>query len=521
LARRSPARPTRPAFRSVTAADAQGAALEARYDPGMPKPSSYPALARAPRAAARPTATLLVAALLTACVSPGVKAPAPEGTAAQRDDALTVTHGSYVLNRSLADFYDSEFVLSDGASAPRPIQLDALADKLAKFDVVFYGESHGHDGVHLQEMKVLAALVQRDPHWILSLEQFERDVQSVLDEYLAGRVGENALIDKGRAWNNYASSYRPLVLFAKEHHLPVIAAEAPGWAISCIGQAGTEVLDKFTPEERSWVAKDLHADDGAYRDKFMKFMGGSPSHGDAGEGSPAATARAQRSFAAQAARDDTMAESIEDALRQHPGYKLLHVTGSFHAASFLGTVERLRLRDPSLKIAVIDPVAVDDPRVPAFAPAELAVGTVLQLIYPVPEDFLDGEDTSAMMAHVQHEREAHRCKYLPAEATPPPDLPNRPPQKLPPGHPPVHPAPKEPASPATDPKHPGSAPRHPAARSGKSCLHDSPSTISRRRQSPVNPLRAPATGRAASRWRHRRQRAEFSTPSSTPCHRRS
>jgi uncharacterized iron-regulated protein len=382
--------------------------------------------------------------LLAACAAPTAKAPT-----ANRDDALRETRGSYILNRPLVDFYDSEFVLSGGASAPRPIQLDALADELAQFDVVFYGESHGHDGVHLQEMKLLAALVQRDPHWILSLEQFERDVQPVVDEYLAGRTGENALMEKGRAWNNYASSYRPLVLFAKEHHLPVIAAEAPGWTISCIGQAGTEVLDKFTPEERAWVAKDLHTDDGAYRDKFMQFLGGSPSHGGGGGDTPAAAARKQRSFSAQAARDDTMAESIEDALHEHPGYKVLHVTGSFHSEGFLGTVERLRLRDSSLKIAVIDPVAVNDPRVPAFAPAELAAGTVLQLIYPVPEDFLEGEDTSAMLARMTHEREAHRCKYLPAVATPAapgaPGAAAAPPQsssqQLPPGHPPVHTAP--------------------------------------------------------------------------------
>jgi uncharacterized iron-regulated protein len=412
----------------------------------MPKPSSSHAslLTRA-----LPTAALLVTALFAACASPPARTPAAEGPGAHRADALTETHGSYVLNRPLVDFYDSEFVLTDRASAPRPIGLDALADKLAQFDVVFYGESHGHDGVHLEEMKLLAALYQRDPHLILSLEQFERDVQGVVDDYLAGRVGEHALNDKARAWNNYASSYRPLVLFAKEHHLPVIAAEAPGWTISCIGQGGTEVLDKFTPEERSWVARDLHTGDGAYRDKFMNFMGGSPTHGGAGDGSPAAAARAQRSFAAQAARDDTMAESIEEALHQHPGYKLLHVTGSFHAESFLGTVERLRLRDPSLKIAVIDPVAVSDPRVPAFAPAELTAGTVLQLIYPIPEDYLEGEDTSAMMAHMTHEREAHRCKYLPAEAAPaappappaPSESPQSAPQKLPPGHPPVHPAP--------------------------------------------------------------------------------
>jgi uncharacterized iron-regulated protein len=400
----------------------------------MPQPPSRVLPRSAQRLAA---AGLLLAGLLCACVSTPPD-PAELRGDARHSDALRESHGSYVLDRSLADFYDSAFVLSDAATGPRAVPLDALADRLATYDVVFYGESHGHDGVHLQEMKLLAALYRRDAHWVLSLEQFERDVQGVVDEYLTGRVGENALMDKGRAWNNYASSYRPLVLFAKEQHLPVIAAEAPGWTISCIGQAGTEVLDKFTPEERSWVAREVHTDDGAYRDKFMNFLGGSPGHGGGGDGSPAALARAQRSFAAQAARDDTMAESIESALRKHPGYKVLHITGSFHAESFLGTVERLRLRDPSLKIAVIDPVAVDDPRVPAFPKDDLSAGTVLQLIYPVPEDFLDGEDTSAMMAHMMHEREAHRCKYVAAQATPP-SSPSSP-HTLPPGHPPIPPS---------------------------------------------------------------------------------
>lgn len=79
---------------------------------------------------------------------------------------------------------------------------------------------------------------------MLSLEQFERDVQGVLDEYLAGRIGERALTERGRAWDNYGPSYRPLLLFARDHGLPVIAAEAPTWTISCIGQQGVEVLTR-------------------------------------------------------------------------------------------------------------------------------------------------------------------------------------------------------------------------------------------------------------------------------------
>ena len=155
------------------------------------------------------------------------------------------------------------------------------------------------------------------------------------------------------------------------------------------------------------------------RDKFLKFLGTSPAHGSAAASGADAAAQAQRSFSAQAARDDTMAESIADALRLHSGYRVVHITGSFHSSEFLGTVERLRLRDPQLKIAVISPVEVDDPTAPSFAVEALSAGTFLQLIYPNPEDYVAGEDTSALTAKMSHAHAANRCKYqLPAAAEP-------------------------------------------------------------------------------------------------------
>jgi uncharacterized iron-regulated protein len=346
----------------------------------------------------------LAAVFATSC------ALSPETSKPSRDTVHKVG-SDYVLGRPLRDFYDSVFVLTDkGQIPPRVVTLAQLASALSTYDVVFYGEIHSHPGVHLEEMELFRALYQRDPNWILSLEQFERDTQGIVNDYLADRIGETALIDQGHAWKNYLTSYRPLLQFAKVHHLPVIAAEAPGWAVSCVGQWGPGILAEFTPTERAWVAADLHVTPGAYRDKFMQFLGGLPSHGGGGT-SPEAEQRAERSFAAQVARDDTMAESIDHALSDHPGYKLLHLTGTFHAEGFLGTVERLKLRNPALKIAVIDAVAVENPAAPAFGADDVHDGTALELIYPTPDAFVTGEDTSAFMAKMKQQHDASHCKY--------------------------------------------------------------------------------------------------------------
>jgi uncharacterized iron-regulated protein len=363
----------------------------------------------------RSGAVLAACGLFSACAlqpaTPGAEA------AAGHDTALREADGRYRVDLPLLDFYDTTFVLTgDGTAAPQVADVARVADALAGFDVVFYGERHGHPGVHLQQMKLLRALVERNPRWILSLEQFERDVQGVVDDYMAHRIGESTLIDKGRAWNNYAASYRPLVLFAREHQLPAVAAEAPDWAISCVAQWGPAILDRFTPVERSWVAEKVQVEPGAYRDKFMDFMGTSGAHGSGKAGTAESAARAQRSFAAQVTRDDTMAESIQRALKQHPDYKVLHLTGSFHAEGFLGTVERLRALDPTLKVAVIEPVEVEDPRAPAFASDRLRDGTVLQLVYPNPDSFEEGEDANASTKNMAHAHHVNRCKYSPRGA---------------------------------------------------------------------------------------------------------
>jgi uncharacterized iron-regulated protein len=258
--------------------------------------------------------------------------------------------GGQPSNNSGPQDFDSFKIVQVGP-APVAIDVDKAADILKDYDVIFVGEYHDHLANHLAEMALLRALRQRVPSLALSMEQFERDAQPVVDDYLAGRIGEASLKREGRAWRNYDEAYRPLVEYAKDHALPIIAANAPESLVHCIGQKGADFLKTLAADKRGWAAADMHAQDGPYRKKFLGLMNGDAAHGGAFAG-----ARADRSFAAQVVRDDTMAESIANFLRARPGTKIVHVTGAFHVEDRLGTVERLKLRAPDLKIAVLFPV---------------------------------------------------------------------------------------------------------------------------------------------------------------------
>ena len=297
---------------------------------------------------------------------------------------------------ALNDLTSFALMRADGP-APTVITVDEAADALKEFDVIFLGEFHDHAGNHLAEMALLSALHARAPQLSLSLEQFERDVQTVVDDYMADRIGEESLKRSGRAWPNYAEAYRPLVEFAKENRLPVIAANAPASFVRCVGQDGPEALSRATPERRGFAAAELHLDTALYKDKFIRFLREDPLHGapDSDKSKGAPTPAEERSFAAQVTRDDTMAESIFLHLQKNPGRKVVHVTGNFHVEGFLGTAERLTLRAPQLKVAVVAPIEIENPRAPALKTDDAKSGNFLVLLRASPKRYANDAEEKA------------------------------------------------------------------------------------------------------------------------------
>ncbi|HSH26578.1 MAG TPA: ChaN family lipoprotein, partial [Wenzhouxiangella sp.] len=175
----------------------------------------------------------------------------------------------------VSDFYDRVWIEGESGEAK---SFAEVADDLSGYDVVFFGEFHGHSGIHLAQMQLFRALHERSDALTLSLEQFERDTQKVVDSYLAGEIGEKAMQEDARAWDNYEQSYRPLVEYAKYQDLPVIAANAPKPIVICVGRQGAETLDEIPEPDRRWVAEELHLDEGAYMDKYRGFMTRSATH---------------------------------------------------------------------------------------------------------------------------------------------------------------------------------------------------------------------------------------------------
>lgn len=281
-----------------------------------------------------PVAACLAALLATAACSPASPSLTPSPAAA-----------ALPAERVVDDRHDATLSWS------------ALVDTLAGADVVFLGEQHDDQSTHRLELAVLEGLAARGRNVTLALEMFERDVQPLLDRYLAGEASEAEMRAGARPWPNYESDYRPLVEFARARGWPVVASNVPRPIASAVGRAGLAAVDTLPPVRRAYVAAELSCPDDRYRSKFVAEMAGMGGHG--GADSAAAQAMLQRFYQAQCVKDETMGEAVAAAVA--PGRVVVHVNGSFHSDERLGTVTRVLRRLPATNALVV-----------SFVPAPLA-----------------------------------------------------------------------------------------------------------------------------------------------------
>lgn len=230
----------------------------------------------------------------------------------------------------------------------------ALGIELAEYDVVFFGELHGNAFIHALEAAILPYFQQAAPQVAISLEMLERDVQDLLDEYLAGRVELEEFLQGARPWSNYLADYHPLIEFARLQALPVIAANVPRVYASLVARNGATTLDTLSAGDKEYIARQLIIFKDSYWDKFAETMTGlGERHMIFDE------QQLDNLYAAQCLKDDTMAEAIADFLEAKEGWKVIHYNGHFHSSEHLGTVQKLSLIRPDLRIAVLSPVITD------------------------------------------------------------------------------------------------------------------------------------------------------------------
>lgn len=230
-----------------------------------------------------------------------------------------------------------------GVAQQKEISIDKLIHHLQEQQVIFFGEEHNDSIAHVLELLLLQGLHNKtQKETILSLEMFQSDVQLILNEYLEGLINETNFERDSRPWKNY-KDYRPMVEYARQNNIPVIAANAPSRYSNRVTRKGLESLNDLPKAAKALLAPlPIDTLTGPYAEKFSGLMGAHEGMGSL------------KLYQSQNLWDATMAWHIARSLKKGAHKKrVLHVNGRFHSDEKLGTYKQLLNYAPKLRCANI------------------------------------------------------------------------------------------------------------------------------------------------------------------------
>ncbi|NOQ69837.1 MAG: PDZ domain-containing protein [Gammaproteobacteria bacterium] len=225
-------------------------------------------------------------------------------------------------------------------------QTSPLAQTMEQIDaarLILVGESHTRWDHHLIQLEILKHLYQKSAKLAIGVEWFQQPYQKHLDAYIAGEISEQEMLHQTgyfERWRYDYRLYRPIIQYAHEHKIPVIALNASQELSHALSKSGFNdlpaELKEQLPESYDWSDKeyeqnlrnvfDEHPD---YPGEFEDFLRG------------------------QLTWDESMAERSAQYLDENPETRLLVLAGSGHIMFGSGIPNRIKRRIDVEQVSIL------------------------------------------------------------------------------------------------------------------------------------------------------------------------
>ncbi|MFO7982009.1 MAG: ChaN family lipoprotein [Desulfuromonadales bacterium] len=213
--------------------------------------------------------------------------------------------------------------------------LDAIGDSR----IVYVGETHDNPAAHRLELTVLRGVSDRHPGKVaLGMEMFTPSQQDALDRWVAGELSEKEFLKESgwyQQWNMDFALFRDILVFARDHDIPILGLNADKDMVRKVGRQGVEALSE---EERRKVPE-LDMDDPYHRAMTEAIFGDHDSGGN----------MLESFLRVQTLWDETMAASIADYLsgEDRKDHHMVVMAGGNHVRFGYGIPRRVFRRLPT------------------------------------------------------------------------------------------------------------------------------------------------------------------------------
>lgn len=274
------------------------------------------------------------------------------------------------------DAYEPPRVLDMSAVKP----LDDMVPKLLDRRVIFVGETHDRLDHHLNQLEIIRRAYDANKTLAIGMEFFQQPFQFALDDYTAGRSTEKEFLKKSEYYSRWRidyRNYRPILQFAREYHIPVLALDISEEVRKKLARGDTASM---SDAEKAQIPAEIDRSDTAYRTLLQSIFAMHPDSADL-----------DRFVDVQLTRDEAMAQTASTWLKANPSGTLVVLAGGGHLIYGHGIPSRVKRRTGLAGAIVLnDSIKQYDPDIadyllmptPVHLPKEARIGIILDSTKP-------------------------------------------------------------------------------------------------------------------------------------------
>ena len=232
------------------------------------------------------------------------------------------------------------------AATGKSMEAEAFLAVLRTKAVVYVGERHDQPSDHGVQYAILRQLHRDEASLAIGMEMFQVPFQEPLDQWSAGQIDETVLrrdTEYAKRWGFDFSMYRPILEYARNRGIEVVALNAPKELAYAVAKDGVDGLSS----ELASDLPELDLKNEEHRALFdAEFDVGEHAVGDA----------IDQYYEAQVVWDETMGSRVAETLGRAAGpAKMVVFAGRVHVKRGLGVPDRAAKRGAA-PYAVVLPV---------------------------------------------------------------------------------------------------------------------------------------------------------------------
>jgi uncharacterized iron-regulated protein len=231
------------------------------------------------------------------------------------------------------------------------MHMDRLIEQVADKRVVYVGESHDQYQHHLNQLALIKGLHAKHPEMAIGLEFFFQPFQSALDRYIAGEIEEAELLRQTEYFDRWRFDYRlyrPILRFAREQGIPLIALNLEREITRQVGMGGIESLSEA---QLARLPREIDRENPDYRARIQSIFDQHP---------PRQGRTFENFLEVQLLWDEAMAQRAAEWLQAHIGGHMVILAGVGHLVYRQGIPDRLERRLPVSTSVILNVNQVDE-----------------------------------------------------------------------------------------------------------------------------------------------------------------